>query len=63
MTRQGLKISFTVAGEPELMAEGLANLVGFDEDHLNGKYSNDRVTHIFTPGGTYKTRVEASVLL
>lgn len=61
MARQGIKVTYTVPGNPLLMAEGTINLTGFDEDHLNGPYSNDRVTHSLIPGQSYQTQGAASV--
>ena len=60
--RQNFKVSYSVAGEPLLMAEGAINLSGFDEEHINGLYSNDRITHSYS-NGTYKTSGEASAIL
>lgn len=63
LKRGGIKVKFSVAGDPNIMAESAIDLSGFDEDHLNGKYSNDIVTHTFIPGETYKTSGTASALV
>lgn len=63
MARQGIKVNFTVPGNPFLMAEGVVNLIGFEEDHLNGAYSNDQVVHALVPGQSYKTMGSASALI
>jgi len=63
MARQGIKVNYTVPGNPLLMAEGSVNLTGFEEDHLNGPYSNDRIIHSLIPGQSYRTQGTASVQL
>lgn len=63
MARNGIKASYTVAGEPMLMSEAPVNFTGFDEDQLNGDYSNDRVEHVMTPGSSYVVNAQCSAML
>lgn len=63
MDREGVKVNFTVAGNPSLMAEGVINLSGFDDDRLGGQYSIDTVTHSFIAKQSFKTMVTASALV
>ena len=63
LKRGGIKVKYSVAGNPNIMSESAIDLNSFEEDQLNGKYSNDTVTHSFIPGETHKTSGTASALI
>ena len=60
LLRLTVSVSITLPGRPELIAEGGLVLEEF-RDGVDNDYVIDRVDHIITKSGGYKTKIEASL--
>lgn len=60
--RQSLKFSFSVPGNPELMAERVINIIGAG-NMADGLASCDSVRHVLIPAQSFITYVTASALI